>query len=155
MGRLQGLVQRSMRTFVTVDAADILSRRDHSAAELFGKLRRKGYDKESCRFAVEALHERGYQDDRRFADMWVRSAMRGRGKSRGALLAGLAERGVDRDVAEDAISTYEADHPDCFDIALQNALSRVSRGDETDRERIIRRLTRAGFPLVHIKKHFT
>ena len=155
MGKLRALAQRSMRTFVTADAAALLARREHSEAELVRKLRRKGYDKESCRFAVDALRERGYQDDRRFADTWVRSAMRGNGKSRSALLAGLAERGVARDTAEEAVSAYEANHPDCFDIALHNALSKMSHDDVANRSRVMRRLARAGFPLASIKKHFT
>ena len=155
MERLRTLTHQSMRTFVTADAASILARREHSEVELVRKLRRKGYDKEACRYALDALHARGYQDDRRFAAMWVRSAMRGSGKSRRALLAGLAERGVPRDIAEETVAAYESDHPDCFDIALNHALSRIPAGVTADRERVMRRLVRAGFPLAHIKKHFT
>ena len=157
-GVLQELVEQSQETFVVAAAAEILSRREHSAAELRRKLRAKGFGPAACAVALDRLEERGYQSDDRFAEMWIRTRMRGKGVSRSALHLALAEKGVDRETSRRAIDAYETAHPDCFEVALQahiDALpmdpASVERGEQ---DRYIQRLVRKGFPFSQVKKYF-
>jgi regulatory protein len=152
-GVLQDLVRRSEETFVVAAATAILARQEHSAAELERKLRRKGFGPAACALAIERLGERGYQSDERFADVWIRSRMRGKGTSRNRLLAGLAEKGIGRREAEAAVQRYEEEHPGCFQAALEahlTAAAGTSRGE--DRDRTIRRLLRQGFSYGEIRR---
>ena len=155
-GVLQELVLRSQTTFVTAAAAELLARREHSAAELRRKLRRKGFTAAACDHALTRLQERSLQDDRRFAEAWLRSRMRGRGQGRAALQAGLAERGIPRELAQEVIREYEDEHPDAFSAALAANLRRMGHapGDDPsdlsglsrrERDRLLQRLLRRGF----------
>ena len=60
-----------------------LSRRDHSSAELFGKLTAKGHSVDAARAAIATLEAERLLDDARFLDNFVRShAARGHGPMR-------------------------------------------------------------------------
>ena len=158
-GELQALVVRSQSTFVVAAAAEILARREHSERELRTKLRRKGFDRTACDLAVERLSARGYQSDERFADAWIRASMRGKGRSRQALAARLAEKGLDRTLAERAISRFERDHPGCFEEALARHVDAMAGSGEVprsgrERDRLFQRLLRKGFSYGELKKFF-
>ncbi len=149
-GALRDLVTRSGHLFAPAAAVDLLSRRDHSEAELRQKLRRRGFSADAIEFALQRMQDYRYQDDDRFAESWVRSRMSGVGRSRNALVAGLARKGVDRETVERAIRQYEEENPDCFREALLNALTSLRGQSE---EQILRKLYRRGFDVVEIKKN--
>ncbi len=157
-GVLQELVVSSEETFVVAAAADILSRREHSATELRRKLRAKGFGPGACAVAVTRLEDRGYQSDIRFAEMWIRTRMRGKGVSRRALLTTLAEKGVGREVAAAAVAAYEAEHPECFQTALAAHVAALGVDGESlkreERQRYMQRLVRKGFDVAEVKKYF-
>lgn len=54
-------------------ALKLLSRREHSAAELKAKLSRRGADEEVADGAVQAMTDAGWQSDARYAEMLVRN----------------------------------------------------------------------------------
>lgn len=54
-------------------ALRLLSRREHSAAELKYKLARRGHEDEQAERIVERLAEAGWQSDERYAEMLVRN----------------------------------------------------------------------------------
>ncbi len=61
----------------------LLSRRDHSTAELAGRLADKGFEAATVEAVIAQLHERGYLDDARFASHYVSAhARRGQGPQR-------------------------------------------------------------------------
>ena len=89
----------------TPTAIGLLARRAHSRAELRTKLRRRGFAPDAIEAALARLVERGYLDDRSFAQGLVRR----RGALRGplALSAELAARGVDRAQADAAVAEFD------------------------------------------------
>ncbi|ANA41440.1 regulatory protein RecX [Geobacter anodireducens] len=85
-------------------ALDILSRRDHSEAELARKLRTRGIDAGEIDRIVARLREFGYLDDRRVACRLAESAL-AQGKMVGARLrVELRRRGIPPDLAEEALA---------------------------------------------------
>lgn len=54
-----------------------LGRREHSAAQLKSKLKFRGYDETTIAQTVDALAEKGWQSDARFAELLVRSRIAG------------------------------------------------------------------------------
>lgn len=54
-------------------ALKLLSRREHSAAELAAKLERRGADASIARDAVQTMADAGWQSDERYAEMLVRN----------------------------------------------------------------------------------
>lgn len=83
----------------------LLARRAHSRVELRRKLARRGYDAEQVRGAMARLIELGYLNDASFAEGHVRRRSRSLGPL--ALSAELAERGVDRRIAGDALEGFD------------------------------------------------
>ncbi|MFW5695823.1 MAG: regulatory protein RecX [Alkalispirochaeta sp.] len=157
-GELQELVERSQETFVLAAAAEMLTRREHSGAELRRKLRAKGFGPDACDLAVTRLVDRGYQSDTRFAEMWIRTRMRGNGVSRRAVYTGLADKGVDRETARAAVAAYEAEHPGCFEAALEAQVAALGVDADSlsrdERNRYMQRLVRKGFDYSQVKKYF-
>ena len=80
----------------------LISLRDHSAAELRRKLKRRGYDDNAIESTRERLGERGYLNDQVFARLYAQRRARTHGRL--AISAELAARGVDRETIEDALA---------------------------------------------------
>jgi regulatory protein len=98
--------RRAQPTISALDAGlRLLGRRAHSQVELRRKLARRGHSAVETEAALDRLVELGYLDDRSFAEELVRR----RGAVRGplALSAELAARGVDRALANGALSGFE------------------------------------------------
>lgn len=93
-------------------ALDLLSRREHSAAELGRKLLAKGHEPDEVRDLIEALAREGLQSDTRYAELFTGShARRGRGPVwiRGELeRRGVAAELVARALEEADIDWFEA-----------------------------------------------
>jgi regulatory protein len=79
-----------------------LARRAHSRAELRRKLLRRGYDEDDVESAMARLADHGYLDDASFAAGHVRRRSASLGPL--ALSAELAARGVDRQLARQAVA---------------------------------------------------
>ncbi len=75
-----------------------LARREHSRAELRRKLAGKGFAEPAVDAALGRLADAGLQSDERFAENFVRSALR-RGQGAVKIRAALRQRGVDEDIA--------------------------------------------------------
>ena len=89
------------RLAVVRDAAvRLLARREHSRFELARKLGSRGHPDDLIEETIGDLSRAGLQSDERFAQAFVRSALR-RGQGPLKIRAGLAERGVDSDIAPD------------------------------------------------------
>ncbi len=161
-GTLQELVRRSEYLFIKPAVVELLSWRDHSRKELIRKLQRKGFSRQGLEDVIDQLHELGYQDDQRAAESWVRSVMRSSGRSRAHLLAGLAERGYQRDVSLAAVESYEQENPECFFQSLRRHIDKTVRNvnssgqplTEAQRKTVISRLMRRGFSMTEIQQHF-
>lgn len=166
VGRLRELATSSEMLYVLPATTALLSRRDHSRQELMQKLKRRGFSSAAAEHAIETLEDRGYQDDRRFAESWLRSAMRRGGRSRGYIAAALSERGVNREIVDEVIADYIEEFPDAFDEAVKTALEAIVRNvarrrdvtlaelTEKQRKSVISRLMRRGFSMKEIQKHF-
>ncbi|WP_028080652.1 regulatory protein RecX [Solimonas soli] len=91
-------------------ALKLLSRREHSAAELARKLQRRGAEPDTARDTVARMQEAGWQSDARYAEMLVRNRMaQGYGPLR--IRAELAAARVPDAEARAALDAAEADWP--------------------------------------------
>jgi regulatory protein len=90
--------------FARQAALALLSRAPHTRKGLILKLRKKTFGAEAVRLAVERMSELGYLNDRAFAENWARARLESKGEGWMALLKGLIQRGVPRDVADSVVS---------------------------------------------------
>jgi regulatory protein len=89
-------------------ALDLLARREHSRRELERKLGARGFEEELIAPTLDALEESGELASARFTASFIRArAARGQGPAR--IRAELAERGIDREQAEELLRDADID----------------------------------------------
>ena len=132
-------------------AASRLAAREDSSGRMYQKLVKKECPPPIARMVVEEMKRLGFLDDRRFAELWVAERLKTRPEGRQALIAGLQQRGVGREIASEIVDR-EVDTDD-EDEALERCIVkwRVRESEGSDRERLIRRLIRRGFSYSRIK----
>lgn len=124
-------------------ALNILSRRDHSEKELFIKLS-KADGEEAATSAIEKIKSLGYIDDERYAAALAKELSERKGKSERAIMAELIHRGVDKNTAENAISSLTLDECDKINILL-NGKYRRKLETEKGRQQVFNALLRLGY----------
>lgn len=130
----------------------LLSVRDRSEAEIAAALKRKGVPPEVAGAVLSEFASRGYVDDARLAETVV-AGVSHRPRSRSAVQRELVERGVDKDLAQQA--TAELDRATEIEAARRLAEKRMQSLRRLDGAVAYRRLAaalgRRGFPadIVH------
>ena len=131
-------VERRDRGWQAREAAlHLLAVRPRAAVELARRLRTKGYEPEVADEVIERLRELGMIDDAAFAGTLVRDRVRLRPSGERRLASELRAKGVDEDVAREAIrDTLEGEGTDERELALRAADKwRTRPGEERDRAR--------------------
>lgn len=125
-------------------ALRVLGYRDRSQHELERRLLDDGYPERIVRLIIDRLTELGLLDEVRFAESWARArAASGVGPRRIAFE--LREKGVDPARTEAAIETAFAETRS-VDRARALIRRRVP-ADRSERDRLVKRLVRRGYPL--------
>lgn len=119
-------------------ALRFLAVRSHSEQELVRKLRRRECEEGGIDRALERLRELRYVDDVAYAGSLVR--LRAGHRSRAAILAELAAKGIDRAIAVEAAEGLDRDDQ------LQTARRLAATWPALTPERVAGRLQRRGFP---------
>jgi regulatory protein len=118
-----------------------LGQRRLTESQLWARLERKGYPDEEIEDAVAACKREGYLDDKLYAELYVNGARKAVGDAR--MIAALAAKGVDRDVASGSVQRGPLDErARC--IAALDSLQR--RRPEISYPSAARSLERLGFP---------
>lgn len=119
-------------------ALRFLAVRSHSEQELIRKLQRRACEDGDIDRALERLRELRYVDDVAYAGSLVR--LRAGHRSRAAILAELAAKGIDRAIAVDATVGLDRDDQ------LETARRLAATWPVLTPERVAGRLQRRGFP---------
>lgn len=127
---------------------DQLTGQARSRSELAAKLAKKGVPDEVAERLLNRFEEVGLVDDAAFARAWVQSRQRGKGLARRALAQELRRKGIDDDVAKDALD--EVDPEDETESARLLVRRKLRTVQSVDRTTAIRRLSgmlaRKGYP---------
>lgn len=123
-----------------------LTVRARSRAELARALARKCVPDDVVEVVLDRLTEVGLVDDAVFARDWLASGER-RQKSRRALLAELAEKGIDRDVVDVAVAELDGDRDEFVarGFAERKARSLAGLDPQVQYRRLAGALARRGF----------
>ncbi|HEX2780878.1 MAG TPA: regulatory protein RecX [Gemmatimonadaceae bacterium] len=144
-------LEREVAALKTYDrAANMLTARARSAADLERHLVRKGEPVELAKAAVERLRAAGFLDDASFARQFVRSKSLGAGLATRRLRQELARRGVERDVADAALDEVFAEEnvdeqEGAEAVARKRLRSLASEDGATRRRRLYAYLARRGY----------
>jgi regulatory protein len=102
-GKLRELEEEDLLWRTRESAFHLLSYRARSRVELARRLERKGYPAAVIERCLAQLEERGLVDDQQFATSFARDRMRGRAKGARRIVQELRVRGIDGEIAEEAI----------------------------------------------------
>jgi regulatory protein len=124
-----------------------LAVRPRTRAELAKVLARKEISEEVIAEVLDRYDEVGIIDDAAFARAWVTSRHQGRGLARRALANELRRRGVDAEVATEALETLDEDEEAATARTLVDRKLRTATGtpDHVFR-RLVGKLARKGYP---------
>jgi regulatory protein len=112
------------------------------------KLLKRGYDYQKVEETLSWLTEKGYLDDSRFAESWLRSRIARRAEGRAILVAGLLRKGVKHEVAEQVVGGFVT-----ASVERENAvkaLQKLRRQGVEDQHALMKKLRARGFsyPLI-------
>ncbi len=127
-------------------AQDILSRRDHSEAEVRQKLTRKGFSSSEVQSVIEWLYTKKLLDDKLVAERYVSSVLSYKTIGPRWLKMKLRQRGVDSETLDETISAAFAE-PGREEQLLEEAATSWQRRvrHPADKERLARFLAGRGF----------
>ena len=125
----------------------LLAVRPRTRVELGKALARKEISDEVISEVLDRYDEVGIIDDAAFARAWVASRHQGRGLARRALANELRQRGVDSEVASEALETVDDDEEAATARALVDRKLRTATGTpEAVFRRLVGMLARKGYP---------
>lgn len=130
-------------------AADLLSRRSHSAYELKTKLLRT-CDEEAAQRAVDRFVELGYLDDEAFAKELAAHLFNNKHYSPNNVKNELYKRGIQKDIINKILDETENDPVDSV-IQIILKKYRIKLHEENGRQKTVAALMRKGFSYSDIK----
>ena len=131
-------------------AYTLLSGRMHSKKELYDKLLRK-FEPESARYAVDKMEELDLIDDSVFAQMKAEYLLNVKKQSLSAVKLKLASLGIDKDIIDSVLSSFELDNQ--ID-EISSLLQSKYRSKLSSPEKVVASLLRKGFKYGEIKQAF-
>ncbi|MCG5446974.1 recombination regulator RecX [Micromonospora sp. NIE79] len=124
-----------------------LAVRPRTRAELAGALAKRGISEEVSAEVLDRYDEVGIIDDAAFARAWVSSRHAGRGLARRALANELRRKGVDGEVATEALGELDEETEADTARGLVERKLRTARGEpDSVFRRLVGMLARKGYP---------
>jgi regulatory protein len=127
---------------------DQLTGQARSRAELAGKLAKKQVPDEVAQRLLDRFEVVGLVDDAAFARAWVQSRQAGKGLARRALAQELRRKGIEEEVARDALDEVDPEEEvEAARLLVRRKLRTVRRLDRTTAvRRLSGMLARKGYP---------
>ena len=126
---------------------DLLARQARSRAELRQRLARKHVPDEVAEVVLDRFEQVGLIDDRAFAESWVRQRQAGRGLAPQALRRELRGKGVDDQIAAEALAQIDpaTEESAARDLVRRKLRSMRGLDDLTATRRLAGMLARRGY----------
>lgn len=131
-------------------ALRLLGVRAHSERELERKLR-QAYAPEIISAVVEKLRNNGILDDEKFAFAYAEELQRRKNFSADRIRNELFIKGIDREIAENAVNALDIDKNTSI-IKILNKMHLPENPTKKDVDRLMRRLLNAGYSMGEIRE---
>jgi regulatory protein len=131
-----------------IRAVDLISRRLRSEKEIRDNAFRKNWTKESTEKVIKRLRERGFLNDEKFAESFVRSRAALRNYSARKMKLELAKKGITKDIYGKVLATSDE-----YDeqAALKKLIAKKRTHYAGNEQKLIAYLARQGFQYDDIK----
>lgn len=104
--QFQQLLEDEKKHNIKLKALSLLKRRIHSRKELFNKLKRHFSEVKLIEECLSDLEEKGFIDDRQFAELFFQEKIRLKKWSKSKLKSELYLRGISKDVIEECLNKF-------------------------------------------------
>ena len=141
------LLDAGLTCAVELKAVSYLARAEQSRFALTRKLIEKKYDKKYVEAALTYLEGRGYLSDLRYATAWLNTRRINHFEGRSRLAAELAARGIEREVAGQALDDFFTENDE--DEICRKAYEKLSKSKSG--EKLTAAMIRAGFTSKQIR----
>ena len=141
------LLDAGLTCAVELKAVAYLARAEQSRFGLTRKLIEKKYDKKYVEAALTYLEGRGYLSDLRYATAWLNTRRINQFEGRSRLAAELAARGIEREVAGQALDDFFTENDE--DEICRKAYEKLSKSKSG--EKLTAAMIRAGFTSKQIR----
>ncbi len=122
--RFSFFVEQNILYHIKQRALTYLARRFHSEKELFIKLRQKAYDEKLIKLVLTDLKEKGFVDDKIFANHFVEEKLKKKRWGRSKIKSALFTKGVNQSVINEVFEEFSKDESD-FDLAKELAQKKL------------------------------
>jgi regulatory protein len=126
----------------------LLAARSRTRSELATAMRKRAVPDDVAASVLDRFTELGFIDDEAFAHAWVQSRQSGRGLAGRALMHELRSRGIDNDIAQEALSRIEpaAELAKARELVRRRLASMTGVPAEARYRRLTGMLARKGYP---------
>lgn len=129
-------------------ALELILSRPRSEKEMKEYAWRKKWDEELSGRVLGRLRDKGYLDDEKFAQFWLRARTGGRPRSKRKISAELAQKGVKREIVDKVLHDYDDDSEM---LALRKLVDK-KRSKYADEQKFMAYLAGQGFSYDMIKE---
>ena len=128
-------------------ALDLLNDAIYSKSQMTRHLEREGYSEQTIETIITELIHTGHIRDKLFAENWIHRRLNSNPRGRTLLKQELIEKGVDRDIAEQALTKVKDEDQErlAFEIAEKQAKKYTHLPIQTAQRRLHGFLARRGF----------
>lgn len=136
---IDSLYEKFIIPFAKERVLRLLSKRERSEKEIEEYLRHKHYSKETIDRVIEDFTSSKLVDNRRFAEIFVRSRFETSPRGVNLLSRELREKGIPEHVIQDVLQDYDEEE------ALERVINRVKKRYKNRRDKLIKYLLQKGF----------
>ena len=138
-------------------ACSYLETAEYCGAEIRFKLKHSDFADDMIERVIEELYEMKYLDDRRYAEVYIRSYTPTKGRK--LIESELLFKKIDREIISEAFDEYletaEYDEDKIIDDIIRKKYGSLDMSDIKVRSRIISYFSRKGFNLDKVNNHLT
>ena len=128
-------------------ALELILSRPRSEKEMNEYAWRKKWDEELSDRVLGKLRDKGYLDDVKFAEFWLRARTSGKPRSKRKISSELAQKGVKRETIDQVLAGYSDDD----ELGVLRTLVAKKRSKYPDEQKFMAYLARQGYSFDHIK----
>jgi len=138
---------RPPRTFERAKsyAMYLLERKMRTRKELVDKLRKSEYPEDIAHQTADYMQELGYINDKDYAERYAKDAFAFKKAGEFRIKRELAQKGVDRDTADEVIEASELDFADNLHKLIEKKAERMDLSDPKEKNRLYAYLARRGY----------
>ncbi len=130
----------------------LITIRDRTQKEIRDKLKEKNFDENTIEEEIEFLLHYGYINDKRYAEHFTSDSISIKKWGKSRIRAELLRRGIDRDVADEAIEeAFSEVEDDRLYTEMEKRFKNADFGNMKERTRIFNFYMRRGFSPEEIK----